>query len=371
MTDLPDSAIREKIAAEAARLLYRGKEPDFHSARKRAARHWKHLRLRREHMPSQAEIQVQLQILGGVFDHERDAGTRLQMQLAARDLLLQFVAASPPAPPDSHSPNLTQFDAGWSVSGPAVDGPVSYGASIELHVPKSHYAAISIGLKQRGVSVTHTGERFQFFEHFPCAVYSTPAAASVPQLTLEELIAVIADHAGRPDVDELPVDPGAEARALYRLLLEPLAGIEQDPYFHPEGDALYHSLQVFERGRDLHPWDEEFLAACLLHDVGLAISPRHPIPAAIYALGDCISARTRFLIEQRPLASDYLLTGELPRSLRRHEDFEELVDLARCDRDGRVRGARVPTLDQALDVLAELGELCRDEDESGEEPTDG
>ena len=38
---------------------------------------------------------------------------------------------------------------------------------------------------------------------------------------------------------------------LYRMLLEPLEGVKQSPKHHPEGDALYHSLQVFELARNL------------------------------------------------------------------------------------------------------------------------
>ena len=46
--------------------------------------------------------------------------------------------------------------------------------------------------------------------------------------------------------------------------------------YHPEGDVLYHSLQVFELARDELPYDEEFLLAALLHDVGKAIDPQRP-----------------------------------------------------------------------------------------------
>jgi hypothetical protein len=42
----------------------------------------------------------------------------------------------------------------------------------------------------------------------------------------------------------------------------------------------------------------------------------------------------------------------MPRSLRLSEDFDDLVLLARCDRDGRERGAEVRELHEALEYLA-------------------
>jgi len=37
---------------------------------------------------------------------------------------------------------------------------------------------------------------------------------------------------------------------LYQSLLLPLENVKQNLKFHPEGDALYHSLQVFDHARD-------------------------------------------------------------------------------------------------------------------------
>ncbi len=54
----------------------------------------------------------------------------------------------------------------------------------------------------------------------------------------------------------------------YVALLEPLDRVQLPRDTHPEGDLLYHSLQVFELAKDARPWDEEFLLAALLHDIG-------------------------------------------------------------------------------------------------------
>ncbi len=61
---------------------------------------------------------------------------------------------------------------------------------------------------------------------------------------------------------------------LLELLLA-LDGVRQDPRYHPEGDALYHSLQAFTFAR--RETDDRVLwAAALFHDVGKAItSPDH------------------------------------------------------------------------------------------------
>ena len=80
------------------------------------------------------------------------------------------------------------------------------------------------------------------------------------------------------------------------MLLEPLEGVKQSPKYHPEGDALYHSLQVFELARAERPYDEEFLLAALLHDVGKAIDPSDHVAAALQALEGSITERTAWLI---------------------------------------------------------------------------
>ena len=53
-------------------------------------------------------------------------------------------------------------------------------------------------------------------------------------------------------------------------LVSALDRVPQDPRYHPEGDALYHSLQVFQHARRASR-DPGLHAAALLHDVGKAL----------------------------------------------------------------------------------------------------
>ncbi len=159
----------------------------------------------------------------------------------------------------------------------------------------------------------------------------------------EQQQTVSAEHEYHPD-----------AFGVMQILLERLSQVQLDRDLHPEGEALYHSLQVFELGRAERPYDEELLLACLLHDVGLGLDRRHPVRAALEALGPLVTERTVFLIEHRPTALEFLTTGQVSRSLRRSEHFDDLVLLARCDRDGRVAGADVPEIDQALGYVTGL-----------------
>ena len=70
-----------------------------------------------------------------------------------------------------------------------------------------------------------------------------------------------------------------------------------------------------------------------------------------------ITERTRFLIEHHMHAHDYragTLGARLRRELEASPDFEDLMLLRECDDAGRVPGAIVGTVDEALDYLREL-----------------
>jgi hypothetical protein len=176
----------------------------------------------------------------------------------------------------------------------------------------------------------------------------------------EQLLAeVAADRAlGRPtEAAENTVD---RFRA-YELLLLPLENVMQSPEHHPEGDVLYHSLQVFELARQELPYDEEFLLAALLHDVGMAVDRQNHVAAGLEMLAGAVSPRTAWLIEHHVEAlmlRDGALGVRFRRRLEAAEDFDELMLLAACDRRGRAVGRDTPDVHGALQYVRQLAEMC-------------
>lgn len=145
--------------------------------------------------------------------------------------------------------------------------------------------------------------------------------------------------------------------ALYRLRLIPLEAVKQDPSRHPEGDALYHSLQVFQHAREARPYDEDFLLAALLHEVGKATDPRDHVAAAVDGLRGSVSERTLWLIaHHKDLVPDRrrALGAKQRRELEESEYADDLKLLRECDDAGRATGVDVVTLDEALEYIRGL-----------------
>ena len=78
----------------------------------------------------------------------------------------------------------------------------------------------------------------------------------------DQLVTLWRSRRGQDDAGEEPAMPEpAEGEgvvalaehldrfAVYRMRLVPLEAVKQNPKFHPEGDVLYHSLQVFHLAR--------------------------------------------------------------------------------------------------------------------------
>ncbi|MCE5268002.1 MAG: HD domain-containing protein [Planctomycetaceae bacterium] len=181
------------------------------------------------------------------------------------------------------------------------------------------------------------------------------------------------DRATPGEQRELVLDPTATFGApdavqdrfrAYALLLLPLENVAQAPEEHPEGDVLYHSLQVFELARQARSYDEDFLLAALLHDVGKAVDRQDHVAAALAILDGIVSPRTAWLIEHHVEALS-LRQGALGVRLRRRleasDDFDELMLLADCDRRGRSVGVDVPDVQDALEAVRQLAAECDDD----------
>lgn len=131
-------------------------------------------------------------------------------------------------------------------------------------------------------------------------------------------------------------------------LLTDLDGIRQSPKYHPEGDALFHSLQVFELARRATN-DRVLWAAALFHDVGKAVDgPLHDEVGADLLEG-LLPARAVWLVRHH---LDLLKDRRLTR--RRYQGtgvLRELEQLRRWDLGGRDPNARVMSLDDAFELL--------------------
>ncbi len=137
-------------------------------------------------------------------------------------------------------------------------------------------------------------------------------------------------------------------------LLENLADIEQSPKYHPEGNALYHSLQVFQCA--LQDTDNPILwAAALLHDVGKAID--YPDHARIGAaeLEGLIHPYACWLIEHH---LDLLTSPRRTRNKwRSSQKLGDLGRLRKWDLKGRETDVEVMSVEQALETLRSHHEI--------------
>jgi hypothetical protein len=362
---MADFKLRQAIALEAARLMYERVESEYYTAKRKAARRLCRGGVKPEDLPSNAEIRDQIQVFARL--HEGDRRTRHLKEMRLEALRLMRL--------------LRRFRP--RLIGSVMTGHVRKGSDIDLHVFCDNPGLLTDLLEQEGCSfdverkqvVKHGESRVFTHVHiysrfnFELTVYpedkahyvfrSSITGKAIERASVRELEELLGrEYPGMDLEGELTAAAEvADPYQLYRMLLLPLENVRQSPVYHPEGDALYHSLQVFELAREHRPYDEEFLLAALLHDVGKGIDPADHVGAALSALEDYLTERTRFFIAHHMDAYLYQ-TGKLGARLRREldasEDFEDLMLLRRLDDAGRVPGATVGTVDEALDFLKEL-----------------
>jgi len=132
------------------------------------------------------------------------------------------------------------------------------------------------------------------------------------------------------------------------FLLTSLDGVRQHPRYHPEGDALYHSLQVFQLAH--HACDDPALwAAALLHDIGKKRNTHHHAQIGADELEGLLSPRIVWLIRHHL----HLLIApkRTRRWLRNTPQLRELDLLRAWDLKGRSRHTTVMTPTEAINIL--------------------
>ncbi len=364
-SSMANPRLRQAIALEAARLMYERAESEYYTAKRKAAKRLCRQGVKPEALPSNAEIREQIQRFARLHEGDRRDRHLREMRLEALRLMRLLRQWRP------------------RLIGSVMTGHVRKGSDIDIHVFCDAVGLLTDLLEQQGFQfdverkqVVKHGEA-RVFTHvhvhdrfnFELTVYpedkahyvfkSSITGKAIERAGIAELEELLRrEHPGL-DIDGqlAAAERAADPYQLYRMLLLPLEEVKGSPVHHPEGDVLYHSLQVFELAKEQRPYDEEFLLAALLHDVGKGLDRSDHVGAALSALDGLITERTRFFIEHHMNAHEYRagkLDAKLRRELEASPDFDDLLLLRELDDAGRVPGAVVGTVDEALDYLKEL-----------------
>jgi predicted HD phosphohydrolase len=362
------SKLRRQIAWEAARLMYDRLESEYKTAKTKAARRICQGWVKPADLPSNAEVRDQIELLARMHEGPTRSANLLAMRVAALAMMRRLAAFRP------------------RLIGSVLTGHIRHGSDIDLHVFSDTAEAVTHILDEE--SLDYTVERKQvrkngeerIFTHvhvvdnfaFELTVYAADQAhfvfkssitgKPIERASIAELEQLLVRE--YPDIDLAAAIDETENRVdrfkLFESLLLPLENVKGPLAYHPEGDTLYHSLQVFDHARDYAAYDEEFLSAALLHDVGKAIDRTNHVDAGLEALDGFITERTAWLIEHHMLAhkiADGSLGARARRRLEQSEHFEDLVLLGQCDRAGRQPGVEAPELDEALNYLRDLDRM--------------
>ncbi|WP_444997386.1 HD domain-containing protein [Aliikangiella sp. IMCC44359] len=131
-------------------------------------------------------------------------------------------------------------------------------------------------------------------------------------------------------------------------LLFSLDGIIQSPKYHPESDALYHSLQVFQLAYQQSS-DPELWLAALFHDVGKSIDSKRHAVVGVEMLIDIFPERILWLIEHH---LDLMIS---PRKTQQRyantQRLNDLVQLREWDLAGRSPMAMVGSPEKAFELI--------------------
>src|SRR4029077_14790391 len=226
---------------------------EYFTAKRKAAKRLCRKGVKTEDLPSNAEIREQIQVFARLHEGERRTRHLRAMRLEALRMMRLLRAFRP------------------RLIGSVMTGHVRKGSDIDLHLFCDSPALVTDLLEQQGCQfdlerkqVVKHGEA-RIFTHihvfdrfnFELTVYpedkahyvfkSSITGKAIERASIRELEELLAQE--YPDLN-LEEELAAKAEVLdpypvFRMLLLPLEDVSQSPQYHPEGDVLYHSLQVF------------------------------------------------------------------------------------------------------------------------------
>ena len=362
------SKVRRQIAWQAARLMYERQESEYYRAKLKAARRLGHGWIKPADLPSNAEIRDEIQHFARVHEGPKRFDGLRDMRLEALRLMRLLARFRP------------------RLIGSVLTGHVRQGSDIDLHVFANRLDSVTAELDYLGLrydterkQITKQGQT-QVYRHvhildrfdFELTVYpenmahhvfkSSITGKPMERASVAELEAFLEREYPELDREQALAESDAKVdrfQVFYSLLL-PLENVKQHSKYHPEGDALYHSLQVFDLAVNRLPYDEEFVLAALLHDVGKAIDSVDHVEEGIAALEGLITDRTIWLIRHHMdghRIHNRSIGARAHRRLREHESYNELLLLSECDRLGRKSGITTSELEDALQYIRDLASM--------------
>ena len=234
--------------------MYDREETEYFRAKLKAARRIAKGDFKPGDLPSNREIRDQIQSWACLHEGQRRTENLRDMRLEALRMMRILRLFRP------------------RLIGSALTGHVRRGSDIDLHLFSDSIEAVAAMLDEEGFSYAverkrvrkHGEERVFVHIHvddrfpFELTIYASDKAhyvfkssitgKAIERASIAELEQLLARE--YPDVSLEQSVLEAESRVdrfqIYEMLLLPLENVKEDPKYHPEGDALYHSLQVFD-----------------------------------------------------------------------------------------------------------------------------
>lgn len=133
-----------------------------------------------------------------------------------------------------------------------------------------------------------------------------------------------------------------------KQLLFDLEDVEQSQKYHPEGNALFHSLQVFELALQCSN-EPRLWAAALFHDVGKSVDSHQHCKIGKQMLSGVLGEDIVWLVEHH---LDLMTSPKKThQKYSNHLKLNDLEILRKCDVKGRDPFAKPMSVNSAVNLL--------------------